>query len=350
MNIYLNGQQNRTGTDGTIEPAYFANILRGTSSEMSNEELQAYIKAIVGDDVPASAMTSASAFEEWLHTKGWTLKDLSAVIMSGGAAITSPITATRTVGGVSSGKTYDTGTLIEVIIKDILSPRDNPALTAPSVTLTCNKAKLQEIGTSLTATFTATFSRGSISPAYGTSGYRSGAATSYKLNSGATQSSNTFTNITVNETNKTFTTTVAYAAGEQPKDSSGNNYSSALPAGTVTSQPFEFEFVNALYADLDCDGTIEKLPLISKADKETILSFGYAAEDKPETFDIPETLTGIQILVENPFSQTWDDCSSDFRSETVVKQDAAGRNVNYTRYIFDLGYNVGPKDLKIKWD
>ena len=350
MNIYLNGQQNRTGTDGTIEPAYFANMLRGAASEMSNEELQAYIKAIVGDDVPTSAMTSASAFESWLHTKGWTLKDLSAVIMSGGAAITAPLTATRTVGGVNSGKYYETGTMIEQIIRDILNPVDGPTLTAPSVTLTCNKAKLQEVGTTLTATFTATFSRGSISPAYGTSGYRSGAATSYKLNSGATQTSNTFTNVTVSETNKTFTATVAYAAGEQPKDSSGANYSSPLPAGSVTSQPFEFEFVNALYADLNCDGTIEKLPLVSKADKEFIFAFEAATEDHPEQFEVPSTLGSIEILVFNIFTNAWQDCSSTFDGETITKQDAAGRNVTYTRYTCNLGYDMGPREIKIAWN
>lgn len=340
-------QINNLKRDDTIDPAYMA---RMTISSIANDSNAiALIQSIVGETVPESIISSPTAFEEWLHAKGWTLKDLSAIIVSGGAAITSPLTATRTVGGVSSGKYYETGTMIEQIIRDILNPVVGPTLTAPSATIIYNGNKLFEVGQQTTVTLTVSFNRGSISPAYGTSGYRSGTATSYKINNGSSQTSNVFTNIAVNETHKSFTATVNYNAGEQPKDSEGNNYSTPLAAGSVNSVPLEFEFVNALYADLDCDGTIEKLPLVSKEDKEFIFSFGPATEANPEIFEVPSTLGTIEILVYNIFTNRWEDCSHTFTGTTTTRQDAAGRDVTYTQYVCNLGYEMGAREIKIAW-
>lgn len=336
------------GTDATLEPAYFANLF-GALTGTSDAELKAYVKAIVGDDIPSSALDSSSAFESWLTSKGWTLKDLSAMIISGSATITSPLTATRTVGGVTSGKHYETGTTIEQIIRDILNPVDGPTLTNPSATITYNGEKLLEKGVQIAATLVVNFNRGSISPAYGTSGYRSGPATGYSLNGGTTQSSNTFTGIAINEDRTNFTAKVNYSAGEQPKDSSGNDYNSPLPAGSVTSSALKFEFVNALWQDSAGDGTVTKLPLVSKLGGEYIFDLPPQTADHPETFDIPADWNVTDILVENPFYQTWDDDSDEFDVTTVTHEDAAGRTVTYKRYTDNRGYPAGARQIKVKW-
>lgn len=124
MNIYLRGQQNRTGADGTIDPAYFSNLRSGngtsdeelvnevnrlknrmnvleTSDTAQNtkitdlqtsqqqqdlrmdgieenvEEAKNFAFSIVGDTIPATAMATPADFAAWLKEKGWDLKDLA---------------------------------------------------------------------------------------------------------------------------------------------------------------------------------------------------------------------------------------------------------------------------------
>ncbi len=124
MDIYLRGQQNRRGTDGTIDPAYFSNLRSGSGTsdeelvnevnrlknrmnvletsdtrqntkitdletsqqqqdlrmdgiEENVEEAKNFAFSIVGDTIPAAAMATPADFAAWLKEKGWDLKDLA---------------------------------------------------------------------------------------------------------------------------------------------------------------------------------------------------------------------------------------------------------------------------------
>ena len=266
---------------------------------------------------------------------------------TGTGKLENALTVSKTVGGISSGKSYPAGTGIEQILRDMLNPTTNPTLTNPSVTLTTT-GSLIETGASAPKTLTANFNRGSISPAYGTNGYRAGAATGYSLNGGAEQSGNTFT-VTVTPENKTFKVKVNYAEGPQPKNSSGQNYGSPLAAGSVESATLTFEFVDALWSNSAAANTLAKMDLISKADRQFIFDFPACDEDHPESFDIPASWTVAAIEVKNELTNAWDDCSEEFSTSTVLHDDANGNAVSYTRYTCNLGYEMGARNIRVKW-
>jgi hypothetical protein len=152
--------------------------------------------------------------------------------------------STVTVGGLVSGSIL-TGRTIEQIIQEMLVPTLNPTLVNPSITsFTQNLASTQEVGVSVIPTFTTNFSRGSISPAYGTSGFRSGTPTKYVF-SGNGNSRQVNTTSTSNNSAATGATTlaagantwsvyVAYGVGEQPKNSAGGNFGSPLASGATS--------------------------------------------------------------------------------------------------------------------
>ena len=212
--------------------------------------------------------------------------ELEAVGGGGGSAdLTSDLTASVTVGGVTSGTTFEEGTPLENVVRNILSPTLYPSFTNPSASMSATGAKLIEKGGSLAVVFTITFNRGTINPAYGTSGYRAGAATDYTLD-GTTQSGNTFEK-TITEAKTSYTGSVAYAQGEQPKDSNGNNYDSPLPAGSANTNAVTYEFVNAIWANTTNISTVAKLSLVSKSTKQRDMTFPAQTVANPEIFDIP---------------------------------------------------------------
>ena len=268
---------------------------------------------------------------------------------SGGSAeLAKDLIATKTVGGVNAGTTYLTGTSLEKVIRDILAPTLYPSFTNPSATLSATGSKLLETGDTLTTTMSVNFNRGAISPAYGTSGYRSGAATDYSLNGGAAQASNTFS-VTVTPAQTTYRASVSYEAGEQPKDSAGNNYSSPLPAGSLNTNTITYEFVDALWANINSINIIAKLALVSKTTKQKDFSFPAQTVLNPEIFDVPATWTVTAIQVKNDLSGAYEDAADQFTVTDVIHEDAAGNNVNYKRYTFNLGYDTGARVVRLKW-
>ena len=278
---------------------------------------------------------------------------LSEKIGGGGGGGTSAelqddLTTSVTVGGIISGTTYAQGTLLETLFRDMLNPVAYPTLTNPSATLSGSGSKLLEIGATLAATITATFSRGSISPAYGTSGYRSGEATGYSLNSGTSQAGNTWSE-TVTENNKTFQASVSYAAGEQPKDSVGNNYSTPLAAGSVNTNTVSYEFVNALWANTSNITQITKQALVSKSTKLKAFTFPSATVANPEVFDVPASWTVTAVEVLNTLSGQWENCASEFTITDTTHDDAGGTSTAYKRYTCNLGYDMGSRQVRIKW-
>ena len=238
---------------------------------------------------------------------------------------------------------------VEDIFKDMLNPVKYPSFTAPSASIAATGAKLLEVGGTLATTMTITFSRGAIAPAYGTSGFRSGEATGYSLNGGTAQSENTFS-VTVTEAQKTYQGTVNYAAGEQPKDSTGADYSTPLPAGSVNSNTITYEFVNALWANTASIGTVAKLSLVNKSAKQRDMVFPAQTVANPEVFDVPASWTVTAVQVKNDLSGAYEDALSQFTVTDVNHDDAGGTSTAYKRYTFNMGMATGSRTVRLKWN
>ena len=273
------------------------------------------------------------------------LGEITVVESSG--AIQEPITVSVNVGGYKSGNVIAEGTSFEQIFKDMLNPVAYPTLTNPSASLTATGAKLLEKGGTLNTTMTLAFNRGSINPAYGTSGYRAGQATSYTLD-GTTQATNVFS-VVITEAKTSYQGSVAYAEGEQPKDSTGKNYNSPLPAGSVNSSTINYEFVNALYANTANIASIAKQTLVSKSAKQKDFAFPAQTVANPEVFDVPSDWVVTAVQVKNDLSGAYEDALSQFTVTDVIHEDAGGNTVNYKRYTFNLGYDTGARSVRLKW-
>lgn len=261
--------------------------------------------------------------------------------------LTEDITAAVDVGGVDAGTVFTEGTSIETVLGAILSPTLYPTLTAPSGSMAISpNTKLFESGSSHNVTFVLTLNRGSINPAYGTSGYRSGAATSYTLD-GTTQTTNSFSKTIT--ASGSYTGSIAYAAGEQPKDSRGNNYGTPLAAGSVNTNAIAFEFVNAIWANTSNIATVSKQSLVSKSTKVKQFNFPAQTVANPEIFDVPSAWTVTAVEVLNTLSNQWEDCSSEFTVTSTTHQDAGGNTVNYARYTDNRGYAAGARSVRVKW-
>ena len=266
----------------------------------------------------------------------------------GSAELTDSLTAAITVGGIDAGHTYAAGTSLETILIDLLNPVLFPTLTNPSGSISIPGSKLLKTGATATVTVTASFNRGSISPAYGTSGYRSGAATGYALNGGTSQAGNTWSE-TVSATNKQFQVVISYAAGEQPKDSKGGNYSSPLPAGSVTTNKITYEFTMPIYANTSSASTMTELSLVSKSSGSRQFSFPATTTANPECFDMPGDYTVSKIEVYNTLSGKWETATSQFTATTTSHNDAAGNPVSYNRYTCNYAGSLGARDVKVTW-
>lgn len=271
----------------------------------------------------------------------------------GGSTIETSIEVTEAVGGIPAGTTYAAGEEMEQILRDMLNPLKYPTLTNPSASLAfaSGESNLVEEGTAdIRKNIVCTFNRGSISPAYETSGYRAGAAESFTDSvTGAAQENGTYNNFAWPASGG-VSVTVGYAAGEQPKDSHGNNYDSPLPASTVTSNALNIVTVNAFYANTSDITSIAKLPLFnygSTKSKEFV--FPPQTVANPEVFDIPASLTVQKIEVLNTLSGKFEILDGEFTVSDVTHQNAGGTDVAYKRYTDNRGYNADVRTIKVTW-
>ena len=140
-----------------------------------------------------------------------------------------------------------TGKTLSCIIQTLLVPTLNPTLTAPSSIFSVPLSNPYEVGTNVSVIGTTILDRGSIYPQYtSASPYRSSGATSYTyfdfdghccncpvaLNVLTCSYSMPLYNVKAGV--RCAYGSVSYAAGVQPKDSSGANYSTPLVTGTTT--------------------------------------------------------------------------------------------------------------------
>ena len=149
------------------------------------------------------------------------------------------------VGGITGNVSGVTGTgyylynqQIVDILHDMLVPTLYPTITQPSSTFSIDPTTLiYQVGDIINITGTSVFDRGSITPPYGTSGFTSGEAITYEyIIQGITYTGNSVYDISFSITggSNTILNNVYYSQGEQPLNSTGGTYSTALPSGVTT--------------------------------------------------------------------------------------------------------------------
>lgn len=283
------------------------------------------------------------------------------------------ITTTKSVGGVASGKFLEKNTLLNKLLRDILSPTLNPTIVEPSVNLTTpSDDRVFECGSTNEVTFDVGFNRGSISPAYGTNGKRSGVAEEYGLMRGSeivsTKNTNVFTDDVslFDDENKpmegflTYRGVVKCADGEQPKDSNGDNYLKPFtildnegnenPLVSDDANSITFEFAYPIYANTDISH-LDRFTsqLVSKKQGYAIIDFPLQTRENRFTFAVASSFEVNGIYYYNPVAQDWYGVNKkdDFN---VVNDGEINSNITYKKYSMKGDDAKGEIKVKITWN
>lgn len=294
------------------------------------------VEDVDGENVLA---TGDGGTSRWIKSSGISATDVT---------YTNAEPSVITVGGLSSGTTFNELTFPQMMDL-MLYPELFPTLTNPSNTFSLTQAGFQEVGASITLNFSATFSRGSISPAYGTSGFRSGLPSQYNY-TGTGLSSNPSSSLTDSQTvvgytvvlgAQSWTGSVTYLGGEQPLSSKGNDYSTPLAPGTTGSTTRTITGVYPVYATTSAIATLTKQALAAHGSQKDTSMVAESGSDK-QVAEFPSAWGTITILQQyNTLSGTYD--TINLNTFTLSTIDKSG--VEYKRYVHN-GATVGARILR----
>lgn len=151
------------------------------------------------------------------------------------------VTSDVTIGGITVGDTLDKGLGFTGFVKQLIVKTFFPTFTAPSFGLGHAEGGNIEVGTTLDVDLVFNYNRGSINPTWqgGTSLPYAGTAYAYRFyfldDSGFETVGGpnyVIPNYSVKAGSNVFKADVLYNAGQQPKDSKGNDYAAPLAGGT----------------------------------------------------------------------------------------------------------------------
>ena len=268
------------------------------------------------------------------------------------------ITPTVEVGGVEKGEFIDKNTLLNKLLRDMLTPTQNPTITQPSANIETSATaaqRLLEVGSSIQTSIWINFNRGDITLEGVSQGHTAGAATEYTFTDGTTPTTETENSITPviqrdEECVVTYTGAVAYEEGDQPYDSEGNEYGERMPSGTLnTSNGVSFEFVYPIYANTNVNDltTTYKQPLVSRNRGYIEITFPlqHGSTDR-YTFEIPSSISVTEIKYFNTFAIRYDDDNklNDFTVANINKN-----GVLYKRYTYNVNIYIESNTFKIIW-
>lgn len=260
---------------------------------------------------------------------------------------------TELTGFTSIGKLTDPslieGKTAEEILLMMLYGIVSPTLTNPSfsVILKDDMAPLI-IGRESLVEGALTFDRGSIDPAFGTSGYRVGAVKGYTIN-GETIDTNVTSydfSIAVTPTSDivTLDCSVSYAAGEQPLNSVGKEFGSAFPAGKI-SKTLEIAAHYPLYT---ADGAEQTFIWFEEEDGSGYLA-SFASEaggGQRQSFAVSPETTVVGVKSYNTLTQRWEWLGSQTAAVSLTYFDTSLINDEYILYTYN-STPVGARDLKV---
>ena len=266
------------------------------------------------------------------------------------------------VGGIGAGTTVSQlyGTNVTSILNNLLFPTVAPTLNAPTYSFTDNIAALQEVGASISGTFSSSFSRGSIYNGATLQGPRSGLPSQYQFTDASANtllvdlSTNLLTNnqtingYTVKIGTQSFTGKVSYLVGPQPLDNKGNPSGSPLAAGSIGPYSTSVEGVYPLFATTVDIGTLTQQGLVSMLSGNNIDLTVVAESGNKQKFEVPTAWTGAPtnrtlkgVMQWNTVSLAWEYPGGSQASSlllwttSAVTESVQANTINYTRYTYN---------------
>jgi hypothetical protein len=256
----------------------------------------------------------------------------------------------------------------------MLYPTLYPTLTNPSLSgVNLSPNGFQIIGTLITSgnlTLSCTFNRGTINPAYTTSGLRSGPPNTYNYTSPAsafvTSVSTTDTDNTVNNTStyevtsgtNSFSVSVNYDEGPQPLNSIGGDFDSPLAAGNNPpgSTSRSMTGVYPVFATTVTAGVFTQQALQNMGSNDVIVTMIGETGGPKQAIAIPNTLAGqpgftafTDVQQEDPLAPgTFIPITGGLTTFTLDSTDTRtveGNTVTYNLYTHN-GSQIGSRQLK----
>lgn len=230
----------------------------------------------------------------------------------------------------------------------------SPTLTAPSLSIELNTKTPLIIGRETQLEGALVFDRGKIDPAYGTSGFRAGLPTSFAIADELIKTTSTTCNFNFSfiptEMKNKILYSVAYAEGEQPLNSIGQEVDFPLPAGLLS----DMLTIAAIYP-IYCDEGKE-LEFEWFEDKD---GAGYASTFETEAFGerqafaISNNLKVVGVKTYDDLAQQWNwlggetaEVSLTYFDTTTVTGESLGETTDYTLYTHNY-LEVGERELRI---
>ena len=315
-----------------ISQAKITNLVSDLSSKQSSLISGTNIKTINGESVLGSGNIVITG------------------VGSGGSS-TFTGTAAIDIGGIKVGDSWDNAPISDVV-NAIINPELFPTFVNPTFSFASTVNGFKEVGSATDITFNVNFSRGSITPQYSAeNNYRSGLPTTYNYNGpvGSEAKANntltdtkTITGYSIAIGNNTFSCSVDYSIGTQPKSSKGNDYNTPLPAGTLAAKSVTITGVYPVYNGI---GTLSKIPLQAHGTAIVV--------DAPADMNVGGERFKIQyptvwsaktpvVQQENELSKAWDNQNmSDYSITTIDKNGVSYKQVEY------IGAGIGTRKLRL---
>ena len=286
---------------------------------------------------------------------------------------------------ISTGTSFPSpGKSFQEMMDLMLYPTLFPTLSNPqqqSFTLSPNGFReIGEVFSIGAITLNSTFNRGSINPAYGTNGFRSGLPNAYNYTGPGSVPSPQSSTISPNNTstsatytiipgNQSWQSSVSYDQGQQPLDSTGNAFNSALPAGTTSNNTRTLTGVYPIFATTVALGTATKQSLrVMGGTVQIGTGPGSAIQLVTESgggglkqfIDVPTSwpisnLDGAQQF--STLSNAWDPVDDSTGGQTaafatwtatnILKTIQGVPNVAYTRYTNNTPTPIGARQIRL---
>ena len=264
-------------------------------------------------------------------------------------SLTEEFIVTAPAGSYENGETFPAGMTLAQAFHSLLTDTFYPTFVSPSFSLSTNAGN-REVGETISLNMTGTFNRGIIKGAVvgtswnpnATQDARAGLPSSYIIDgttyttSALTQTKNIVSYQIPMGTN-TINGSVQYTSGPQPKDSTGANYSTPLPSGSLSSSTTVTGYLRRFAGSigvLPTNGLQVRTSLLGTSVLNTGNNFSFTTGTTNKIFVIAVPSNKNLVSVVN--SGTNENLTSGFILTGITTiPDAGGTDRNYKVYIME---------------